>query len=511
MTSTRRPVRTETPLASDKIGPGDPRYAALVQRGFNKRFVGQPDYIRVVDSTDQIIDAVEDVVRNKLRLAVRSGGHCLEGFVADPAVQVIIDTSLMTGVAYDPEMNAFMIEAGAKLGEVYRKLFLGWGVMVPAGESPEIGAGGHISGGAFGFLCREHGLAADHLYGVEVVVVDETGAARSVIATREPSDPNRELWWAHTGGGGGNFGIVTRYWLRSPGADGADPASLLPKAPDSVLVFRAEWQWEDMDERAFARLMRNHGEWCERNSGADSPFAQLFSTFFLHRRELGKLVLRGLSTAGPEAERLAQEHLAAINDGVGAASTYEVERLSWLSFALDPFPEIFRPVTNGALVKGKDAFLRRRFTDRQIEVVYHYLTRTDHEVPGGMLGLVTYGGKVNSLAPDATASPQRDSIMSSACVAGWGDPRDEARNLAWVRSFYRDLFADTGGVPAPSERCDGAMINHPDADLADPEWNTSGTPWYRLYYKDNYPRLQGVKARWDPRNVFHHILSVRSS
>jgi aclacinomycin oxidase len=473
--------------------------------------VGKPDYIRVVDSTDQVIEAVEDAVRNQLRLAVRSGGHCLEAFVSDPAVQVLIDTSLMTAVAYDPEMNAFMIEAGARLAEVYRKLFLGWGVLLPAGESPEIGAGGHISGGAFGFLCREHGLAADHLYGVEVVVVDETGSAKRVVATREPTDPNRELWWAHTGGGGGNFGVVTRYWLRTPGTDGLDPGLQLPKAPESVLVFRAEWPWEGLSEKDFARLMRNHGEWCERNAAPDSSYARLFSTLFLHRREFGKLVLRGLSTAGADAERLAREHLSAIDHGVGAASTYEAEHLSWLGFALDPFPEIFRPVGNGALVKGKDGFLRRRFTDRQIEVAYHYLTRTDHQVPGGMLGLVTYGGKVNSLSPDATASPQRDSVMSSACVVGWGDPAEEARSLAWVRAFYRDLFADTGGVPAPGERCDGAMINHPDVDLADPEWNTSGVPWHQLYYKDSYPRLQRVKARWDPGNVFHHILSVRSS
>jgi hypothetical protein len=505
---TRRLVRAPTALASEKIGPSDPRYTALLQRGFYKRAVGRPDYFHVVDSTEQVIEAVNDAVRNNLRLAVRSGGHCLENFVSDPAVRVIIDMSLMTDIGYDPEMNAFVVEAGAKLGELYRKLFLGWGVMVPAGESPEIGAGGHISGGAFGFFCREHGLAADHLYGVEVVVVDENDGARSVVATREPSDPNRDLWWAHTGGGGGNFGVVTRYWLRSPGTEGLDPASLLPRAPDSVLVFRAEWQWENLDEKAFARLIRNHGEWCERNSAADSPYAKLFSTFFLHRREMGKIVLRGLSTAGAEAERLAHEHLAGINHGVGVASTYEVERLSWLGFTLDPFPELFRPVVNGAMVKGKDAFLRRRFTDRQIAVIYHYLTRTDHEVPGGMLGLVTYGGKVNSLSPDETASPQRDSVMSSACVAGWGDPNDEATNLAWVRAFYRDLFAETGGVPAPSERCDGAMINHPDIDLADPEWNTSGTPWYTLYYKENYPRLQRVKARWDPRNVFQHKLSV---
>jgi aclacinomycin oxidase len=51
--------------------------------------------------------------------------------------------------------------------------------------------------------------------------------------------------------------------------------------------------------------------------------------------------------------------------------------------------------------------------------------------------------------------------------------------------------------------------NHPDVDLADPEWNTSGVPWHTLYYKDNYPRLQRIKARCDPRNVFHHALSIR--
>jgi aclacinomycin oxidase len=78
------------------------------------------------------------------------------------------------------------------------------------------------------------------------------------------------------------------------------------------------------------------------------------------------------------------------------------------------------------------------------------------------------------------------------------DPQDEARNLAWVRAFYRDLFADTGGVPVPGGVCDGAMINHPDVDLADPEWNASGVPWHTLHYKDNYPRLQQIKARRDP-------------
>jgi hypothetical protein len=64
-------------------------------------------------------------------------------------------------------------------------------------------------------------------------------------------------------------------------------------------------------------------------------------------------------------------------------------------------------------------------------------------------------------------------------------------------------------VPVPNAENNGALINHPDADIADPSWNTSGVPWHAIYYKDNYARLQRVKACWDPRDVFHHALSIR--
>lgn len=303
----------------EKITPDDIRYPDLAGKRFNKRFTGKPEYISLPTSTKEVVEAVQEAVNSKRRLVVRSGGHCLEGFVSDPAVQVLIDMSLMTDIGYDTERSAFTVEAGATVGEMYRRLFLGWGVVLPAGEHPGIGMGGHVAGGAFGFLCREYGLAADYLYGIELVTVDASGKANSVIATREAADPNRELWWAHTGGGAGNFGIVTRFWFRSPEAKGSDPAA-----------------------------------------------------------------------------------------------------------------------------------------------------------------------------------------------AGWGDPEGEVRTLAWLRGFYKDLFAGSGGVPLPNEQTDGCMINHPDTDIADPEWNKSGVPWYTLYYKENYPRLQQVKSKWDPLNIFHHALSIQA-
>lgn len=498
----------ETPNESLRIGPGDPRYLAVVDKRFNKRFKASPDYVRLVSSTDQVVSAVEEAVREGRRLAVTSGGHCLEGFVSNPEVRVIIDVSSMKRVYYDADRGAVAVECGATVGETCRALFETWGVVIPLGEYPEIGMGGHVAGGAFGFLCRQLGLAADYLYAVEVVTVDEGGQASPVVATRESSDPHRDLWWAHTGGGGGNFGVVTRYWFRSPGASGEDPARLLPHAPESITTFKAEWSWSDVDEPAFLRILRNHGVWCEQNSGADSPHASLWTLLEIHRKQFGKILVRGVSTAGDAAERQVDDHLAALSEGCIAPHGRELARMSWLEFALNPLPDLFAAPPGGVSMKVKDALLKKRFTDRQIGVAYEYLTRTDHDIMGGMLGLATYGGRINTVARDATAAAQRDSILDIACTTGWIDPQEEAKNLAWVRAFYQDLFAESGGVPVPGEAYDGAFINHPDTDLADPALNTSGVPWHTLYYKENYPRLQRIKARWDPRDVFRHALSI---
>ena len=499
----------DSPNDAARIFPNDPRYLAVVQKRFNKQFLASPDYVCLASSTQQVISAVQEAVSEGRRLVVTTGGHCLEGLVSDPGVRVIIDVSPMKRIYYDHAMRAIAVEAGATVGQTFRALFDSWGVVVPLGEYPEIGMGGHVVGGAFGFLCRQLGLAADHLYAVEVVTVDREGRAASVVATREASDPNRDLWWAHTGAGGGNFGIVTRHWFRSVDAAGDDPAKLLPRAPDSITTFQAEWSWSEIDQPAFLRLLGNHGRWCERNSSADSPGASLFSLLEIHRRQFGKIFVRGLSTAGAGAERQIDEHLAALREGIGAPSERRIEQMSWLDFALNPMPELFTMPPGGVSVKVKDALLRKRFTDRQIGVAFDYLTRTDHDVMGGVLGLATYGGRVNSAARDATASVQRGAILDTACNAGWIDPRDATRNLAWVRAFFGELFGETGGVPVPGDAYEGSLINHPDTDYADASLNRSGVPWYALYYHENYPLLQEIKARWDPRDVFRHALSIR--
>ncbi|MFJ5927705.1 FAD-binding oxidoreductase [Kitasatospora sp. NPDC092948] len=498
------------------VRPGDPRYDSLL-RGDNHRFVGHPDEVRVVGSTAQVVQAVQDAVRDGRRIGVRSGGHCFENFTADPEIRLLLDLSQLDAVGYDPARRAFEVQPGATLGRVYRTLFKGWGVTIPAGGCPEVGAGGHLVGGGYGPLSRRYGSVVDHLYGVEVVVVDRDGTARAVVATREPDDPNRELWWAHTGGGGGNFGVVTRYWLRAPEADadaGArtvppDPSKLLPPGPAEMLEAVVEWTWDPAKttEQAVTTLIRNFCTWHEQHSDPGSPSTALYAILQLAHQDAGTFSMVVQIDAGvPHAADLVEEFVAHVNAGTGLDPDGGSATAPWLYVMTWPGNgESGNIVTRR--YKGKAGYLKRSFTNTQLSTIYRHLTNGTGNAACGML-IVGYGGRVRAVRPDATAVAQRDVVMKAVYHSVWTDEQDDGANLSWVRELYREVYADTGGVPVPGEVSDGSYINYPDVDLADPAWNTSGVPWHTLYYKDNYPRLQRVKAHWDPRDVFRHALSI---
>lgn len=115
----------------------------------------------------------------------------------------------------------------------------------------------------------------------------------------------------------------------------------------------------------------------------------------------------------------------------------------------------------------KSAYLRTN-TDDQIATLYEYLSAPDYPNPNTMVALISFGCQINAVASNA----------------------------------------DTGGAPIPDTETDGCYINYPDNDMADPARNRSGVPWYTMYYKGNYPRLQQVKRRWDPTNFLRHHMST---
>ncbi|MEZ0093273.1 FAD-binding protein [Streptacidiphilus sp. EB129] len=506
------------------VRPDDPRYSDLVV-GNNTRWVGRPDSVRVVRSTAEVVQAVQEAVDAGKQLSVKSGGHCYCDFVFNPDVRVVIDTSLLDTVEYDQTLGAFAVGAGATLLQTYEALFKGWGVTVPGGMCYSVGIGGHIAGGGYGMLSRRHGLSVDHLYAVEVVVVDASGTARSVVATREATDPHRDLWWAHTGGGGGNFGVVTRYWFRSPGTDGRPAAEQLVTPPKEVLVSAISLPWTELTKDAFAGLVRAFGGWHERNASADSPYGTLCSFLMMNHQSNGSIgLLTQIDATVPDAEKLIEDYLSEVTAALGAGAArpmtrstgehgplpqlFTPQRLPWLTASKllgTSNPTLTSPVLRGA---HKSAYLLKPFSDAQIGSMYRHLTRTDHQNPASMVVLLSFGGRINEVASDATASAQRGSIFKGLFQSFWSGAGNDAENIGWTRDVYSEVFAATGGYPVPGAAADGCYINYPDADITDPAQNRSGVPWQTLYYKDNYPRLQQVKAAYDPRDVFHHSQSV---
>lgn len=499
----------------------DARYADLVS-GLNQRYQGTPEAVRIPRSTAEVIAVVQDAADRGKRVSVRSSGHCYEDFVFHPDVEVVIDMSGMSDVYFDPHRRAIAVESGATNLRTYQATYPRWGVVVPAGFCYSVAMGGHVCGGAWGPLARQHGLVVDHLEAVEVVVVDSEGRARAVVASRSPHDPNHDLWWAHTGAGGGSFGVVTRYWFRTPGAAGHDPASLLPRPPASLLVSAVSWPWEEISAEEFGRIAQNYAAWHVENLTTNT---ELMSQLVLTHRSAGQIGLLALVDAtAPNAHALLTSYLSRINAGVsvtpGALTTPMAELPAMPQFVNTrtlPWMQAIRLLgtTNATLndptlrAEYKSAFMRAQFPARHLTALHEHLTRTDIANPTAAVQLTSYGGRIAAVAPEVTASAHRDAAFKLQWQVFWNNPAEDDLHVRWARESYAAVYAETGGVPVPDDVTDGCYVNYPDADLGDPEFNKSSVDWHDLYHKQNYPRLQRVKARWDPRDFFRHAQSIR--
>lgn len=481
----------------------EPDTQRLTHRGYNRRFIAQPDRIEVPSTAEELRDAVARSVHDGLRIAVRSGGHGFDDFVDSTDTRTLIDLQRLNTVDWDPQFGAFSVGAGTDLDTLYRGLAR-WCVTLPGGICRGVGVGGHISGGGYGPLSRQFGLAADHLYGVEIVTVDATGKASIVVATKD--GPNHDLWWAHTGGGGGNFGVVTRFLLRSPGAEGTDPGIALPRSPSTVVVGRLVVPMPMSTEDSFLRLVGNYLDFHYRYREPGNRFARLYARLIFRPIIEGFADLLIFSHGEPdEAHARLDEFLAAVTNGVAPAPLVLPPVQVSYADSIDRY--YATPPANPGRVKIKAALLRRTYSPDQIRVLYRGLV--DPNLNGeSFVEFSPFGGAINAMEPGATAMPGRDSFMKMLIHAAWHEPAQDERFISWARTTYRDMYADTGAVPVPNEDNGGCYINYPDPDLADPAWNTSTVPWHGFYYGPGYPRLRAIKSVWDPKNIFRHRLSI---
>ena len=137
------------------------------------------------------------------------------------------------------------------------------------------------------------------------------------------------------------------------------------------------------------------------------------------------------------------------------------------------------------------------------------LTDEDYGWRGGIMSLATWGGKINALNPHDTAIAERESTMLLGLGSFWDEPEEDEKHLGWTRTFYRDLFATTGGVPVP-QRPDGRMLYQLARPRSPgPEVESVRFPLVRSVLRRELPEdSREAKSRWDPRRIFNHPLSI---
>ena len=485
----------------------DPRFDTL-KRGNNIRFPANDAEAasRIVLCSDaaEVSAALQRVVTSGLRPTVRSGGHCYEDFVANNPNGVIIDLCLHNRVDAASSGHPFRIASGARLGEVYQTLYKRYNVTLPAGTCYMVGAGGHISGGGYGLLARQHGLTVDWITAIDILTIDPHGKVveRRIDKTRDP-----ELFRACRGAGGGNFGIITNFYFDT-----------LPASPQQVAEATISFPWSSLTEEKFSKLLALYGDYWN-GPGRDSATwgLSVVMTIGPSKHGAARIVMAAqycdadgkasnLSVLYDFFDRFA-ELLPAHEAAKSKDERYAVNRRPWLQATL-------AGSDSGSVVRAKykSTYMKKPFVEAECHTLYKFLTSPDIDAHGFVLAVDGYGGATNSTdRVQDTSIAQRSSIMKLQWQCYWQEDSGDASRLKFMDDFYTAMY--TGAHVPPEyqgtpfgERYEGCYMNYADADMI------RYAHWPQLYYgvAGLYPLLQQVKKQYDSNNIFHSSMSVRA-
>ncbi|HEY9244447.1 MAG TPA: FAD-binding oxidoreductase [Streptosporangiaceae bacterium] len=432
------------------IDPGHPSYDEL-RAVWNAMHDRRPALIACCRTATDVAAAIGYARAQGLVIAVRGGGHSLPGFSTCDG-GLVIDLRLMNQVSVDPVTRRARVQGGALLRDLDQATQR-HGLVVPAGVISHTGVAGLTLGGGVGRLMRRFGLTIDSLQSAEVV----TAGGHTVNAA---AGQNPDLFWAIRGGGG-NFGVVTEFEF-----------ALHELSQLTVL-------------RMFHEMSAAHqvlGR-AQQVIGGGAPDELLWTSFARQAAPLpwmpaalvGRPGIMSVIEWSGEPD-VGRELLAALRDDLGpVASELTVTPFRAIQTEGDEF---FGP---GLLSYVKATFAAGLSPDL-IDVVIAQGQRLGSEV--SQIELLSLGGAITRVAPDATAFPHRDAGWLINIPASWRSPDDTEREIGWVRDTFAALQPVCSG---------GAYVNFMDHDE-----QAAG----QVAYGATLRRLRQVKAAYDPGNVF---------
>ena len=382
----------------------------------------------------------------RLPLAVRSGGHSGAGHsVVDDGI--VLDLRDMKALDIDVEGRTAWAETGLTAVE-YTTAAADHGLATGFGDTGSVGIGGITLGGGVGYLVRKHGLTIDSLLAADIVTAD--GELLRVDAQHHP-----DLFWAIRGGGG-NFGVATRFQFRLHALESTVGGMLiLPATAESIAGFVAAAEAAPNELSTIANVM---------------PCPPMP---FVPEEHHGKIVNLALMTYAGDSEA-GELALAPFR----ALATPIADLLK-----TQPYVDMYPPDDDSyhPLAIARTMFIDR--VDRAVgETIIEYVDSSDASMRVAQLRVL--GGEMARVPVDATAFAHRASRIMVNVAAFYEGPEDKPIREAWVAEFVAALHqGDTG-----------AYVNF----LVD-----EGETRVRAAYPGTtWDRLSVIKGRYDPTNLF---------
>jgi FAD/FMN-containing dehydrogenase len=456
-----RTMEFELPgFGGELVRPADAAYDDT-RSVFNGMIDRKPAVIARCTSADDVTAAVNFARDHDIALSVYGGGHGVTGSAVVDA-GICVDLRTMNRVDIDPDQRIARVEGGARWGAIDAAT-QEHGLAVTGGRMSDTGIGGLALGSGSGWLERKFGFTCDNLVKAEVVTAD----GRQVIASE---DENPDLFWGLRGGGG-NFGVVTAFHLRlhplGPIVLGGQLMYPAPMAGDLLRFYR------DF-------ILAAPDEVCGGVAFITAPPEEFVPEPVRGQPVVGVVVMyAGDPAEGEEAFRPLREFGPPGLDMVQPMPYVAVQQM------IDP------PNPSGRLNYWNADF----YSELPDSAIDTFVERATKPVsPFSQILVMPGGGAIARLPEDDTAFVQRNAEWNLHYLSMWEDPAETERNVIYTREFsgamkpwatgrqYLNMLGDEG-------------VHRVEA----------------AYGPEKFARLQALKDKWDPTNLFRHNQNIPPS
>lgn len=441
-------------VRGEVLTPDDSRYEA-VRVPYNAMHPGHPGLIVGATGVADVVDAVNFAREHGLLVAVRGGGHSVAG-LSSVEGGLLIDLGAMNGVDVDVDAGLVRVQGGALLGDMDRNT-MAFGLVAPGGVVSDTGVAGLTLGGGEGWMRRKYGLASDNVVAAQVVCAD--GEVRTASA-----DTNADLYWAIRGGGG-NYGIVTSFTFRlHPLNPIVAFAGVFYPAADADKVWRGYRDWA-------AGTPDEVSSFCGCTTLPVSPHIppEIHDTPFV---AVGA-VYAGDPDEGMKLFQPVRELATPLTDISGPLPFTAIQA------AFDPF-----------FVRGTlRSYWKSTYVSELDDEVLDIVVSRAQDRPSSRVFVITFqmGGAINRVDAEASAYSERSANWMVSIDGNWTDPNEDDKVIEWVRDTWTEVDKLGTGT---------TYLNF--TGLEHEETNTGVSS----AYGPNLKRLQEIKAKFDPQNLF---------